>query len=131
MHPSTHDSLTRAESSLATQLRIEKTRLKAFFYNYKVPGVTATCTCRHPRQTVRHVMLYCLDRGDRTTFLGSRGLIDLYYILLNKDTLYKALRWFLRQGLLPQFQLALPVLTAIEDRAQRATKAGGGLEMQD
>ena len=103
MHPSIHEGLTRAESSLATQLRTEKTGLKAFLHDHKVPGVTATYTCGHPRQTVRHVMLYCLDRSDRTTFLNRRGLIDFHYILSNKDTLCKALRWFLRQGLLPQF----------------------------
>ena len=131
MHSSIHEGLTRAESSLATQLRTEKTGLKAFLHDCKVPGITATCTCGHPRQTVKHVMLYCLDRSNHTTFLGGSVLIDFYHILSNKDTLRKALRWFLRQGLLPQFQLALPVLTAIEDRAQRATKAGGGLELQD
>ena len=120
IHSSIHKGLTRAESSLATQLRTEKTGLRAFLHDCKVPGVTATCTCRHPRQTVKHVMLYCLDRSDRTTFLGRLGLIDFHYILANKDTLRKALRWFLRQELLPQFQLALPVLTAIEGRAQRA-----------
>ena len=118
MHPSIHDSLTKTESSLAIQLRTERTGLKAFLYDRKVPNVTATCTCGHPRQTVKHVMLYCLDRSDRTTFLGRSGLIDFHYILSNKDTLLKALRWFLRQGLLPQFQLALPVLTAIENRIQ-------------
>lgn len=101
MYPSIHNSLIRAKSSLAIQLCIEKTGLKAFLYNHKVPGVIATCTYRHPRQTVRHVMLYCLDQGDRITFLSRQGLIDFHYILLNKDTLRKALRWFLKQGLLP------------------------------
>jgi hypothetical protein len=102
MHPSIHEGLTRAESSLATQLRTEKTGLKAFLYDYKVPGVTATCTCRHPRQTVKHVMLFCPDQVDRTTVLTTPGSTDLHYILSNRDTLRKALRCLLRQGLLLQ-----------------------------
>jgi hypothetical protein len=130
MHPSIHESLTKAESSLTTQLRAERIGLKAFLYDYKVPNVTATCTRGYPRQTVRHVMLYCLDRSDHTTFLGRLGLIDFHYILSNKDTLRKALRWFLRQGLLPQFQLALPVLTAIEDKARKAITASNDSKTQ-
>ena len=91
MHSSIYKGLIRAKSSLATQLCIEKTGLKAFLYNCKVLGIIAIYIYKHSRQTVKHVMLYCPDRSNRTTFLGGSVLIDFYYILLNKDTLYKAL----------------------------------------
>jgi hypothetical protein len=129
MHPSKHEGLTRAESSLVIQLYTEKTGLRAFIYNCKVPGITATCTCRHLQQTVKHAMLFCPDQGDYTTFLTTPGSTNLHYILSNRDALCKTLPWFLRQGLLPQFQLALPVLTAIEDRAER-NYSNRGLETQ-
>jgi hypothetical protein len=109
-----HQHLTKAESSLAIQLRIEKTGLNAFLFDSKVPGITAACSCGHPRQTVKYIMLLCLDRSDRTTFPDLANPLNLHSILSNRGTLRKALHWFLHQGLLLQFQLALPVLRAIE-----------------
>ena len=108
-----HHNLTKAESSLAIQLRIEKTGLNTFLASHKVPGIAASCLCRHPRQTIKYIILFCLEYYNCITFLSLANTLDLHYILSNKDILYKALHWFLQQGLLLQFQLALPVLTIL------------------
>ena len=86
-----HYNFTKAESSLAIQLYTEKTGLNAFLASHKVPGITASCLCGHPKQTVKHIILFCPKHHNRTTFLGSANTSDLHYILSNRDTLHKAL----------------------------------------
>jgi hypothetical protein len=86
-HPSIQQNLTKAESSMVLQLRTERLGLNVFLRDRNVPGITETCTCGHPRQTVKHVILFCPDRKDRATFLNTSSPIGLHYSLSNKDTL--------------------------------------------
>jgi hypothetical protein len=52
-----------------------------------------------------------------TLFLDPANRLDLSFIFSNKDIFRKALYWFLYQGFFLQFQLAFPVLKAIEQNS--------------
>jgi hypothetical protein len=99
-----HDNLRKAESSVATQLRTEKIGFNAFLARQKVPNVAPGCSCGHPNQTVKHVLLFCPDLDRTGDQFGPSS--DLSSILSNANSLKKAIGWLMRQNILPQFRLA-------------------------
>jgi len=103
-----HENLYKAESSLATQLRTEKIGFNAFLAQLRVPNVSSDCTCGHPDQTVKHVVLFCpdIDRSNENLSPSS----DLNSILTNAASLRKAVRWLIGLNILPQFHLARELL---------------------
>src|SRR5271156_5338120 len=54
-----HTGLSKPMSALITQIRTEKIGLNAFLADRRVPGYTAACTCGWPRQTAKHILMYC------------------------------------------------------------------------
>ena len=103
-----HENLYKAESSLATQLRTEKIGFNAFLAQLRVPNVSSDCTCGHPDQTVKHVVLFCpdIDRSNENLSPSS----DLNSILTNAASLRIAVRWLIGLNILPQFHLARELL---------------------
>ena len=56
-----HRTLTRAQSSVAIQLRSEHIGLNSYLYRRKVPGVEKpSYQCGYPSQNVKHMVLACL-----------------------------------------------------------------------
>ena len=106
--PHLHNNLSRAESSLATQLRTEKVGLNAFLAQQRVPGVAPSCTCGYSSQTVKHVILFCPHIDRSSVHFGPST--DLRYILTNPDSLRKVVRWLMGLNILPQFRLAYELL---------------------
>ena len=56
-----HQNFVKAESVLATQIRIENVRLANFLYNRRISEInSSTCFCDHQRQTMKHIIVSCL-----------------------------------------------------------------------
>ena len=102
-----HSLLTKAESSLATQIRTEKIGLADFLHRRKVPGIT--CPCGWPRQTSRHVIMNCNLHDNRDNILAES--IQGYQDLISNPKKAKVVTaWLMMTGILPQFNLAMQQL---------------------
>ena len=104
-----HSSLTKAESSLATQIRTEKVGLADFLFKRRVPDITSpACPCGWPKQTPRHIITRCTlyNRDDLLPLLTQnyQNLLD------NSKTLKVVTVWLMKTGILPQFNLAMEQL---------------------
>ena len=61
-----HKNLQKAESALLVQARTGKIGLGKFLYNQKVPGIeTAQCRCGAGFETLRYIVLYCIEEASR------------------------------------------------------------------
>lgn len=68
-----HNGLEKAVSSLAVQ---EKIGLADFLFRRRVLGVgSAACQCGFSRQTIKHVLMFCLNYADRSA-LRAGGSIN-------------------------------------------------------
>jgi Reverse transcriptase (RNA-dependent DNA polymerase)/Endonuclease-reverse transcriptase len=105
-----HLGLHKAESAIFVQLYTGKIGLKGFLYNAKVPGIdNPTCECGYAREEPRHVTKYCPTRaniGLGRDILKHRNQIDFNYLLTTGLGVKVLTRWWLRSGILKQFQLA-------------------------
>lgn len=103
-----HKGLSKAMSAIITQIRTEKIGLNAFLVERKVPGYTAPCPCGWPRQTAKHVILYCPQQDQDREVLYQRAGTRNYQQMLVTPQGAKAAAIFLQAtNLLPQFQLGL------------------------
>jgi hypothetical protein len=54
-----HAGLSKATSSMVTQIRTEMIGLRAFLYVRRVPNIQPECQCGWPRQTAKHIIMFC------------------------------------------------------------------------
>ena len=103
-----HETLSKAESALATQLRTEKIGLANFLFKQRVPTVTTpACPCGWPRQTPQHVIMNCGLQRNRAHLLGEADT-DSYPVLLGDPRRLKLVTaWMMKTGLLSQFSLTV------------------------
>jgi hypothetical protein len=111
--------LSKAESSLAIQIRTEKIGLGAFLSKRKVPGWEPACVCGFPQQTAKHVIKYCPARSNRTLLYKMAATEDYKVLTTTTRGLKATSRWLMRQGILPQFELAAALLDPAEDSEAR------------
>ena len=109
-----HAGLSKAQSSILTQVRTGKIALAAFLCKRRVPGFpTPACSCGAPWETAKHVVLDCprLLQVRRSLYLAA-ATTD-YQALTSQPRPAAALTaWILRQGTLPQFSWAQEQLEA-------------------
>ena len=109
-----HAGLSKAQSSILTQVRTGEIGLAAFLCKRRVPGFpTPACSCGAPWETAKHVVLDCprLLRARRSLYLAA-ATTD-YQALTSQPRPTAALTaWILRQGILPQFSWAQEQLEA-------------------
>ena len=102
-----HKGLSKARSSIAVQLRSGKTGLAAFLHQRKVPGFPSPdCSCGRGRETPKHVMIHCTKHSEARKRLEIDGRVDLRKMMSSPEGLQRITAWWLKQDLLPQFQLA-------------------------
>jgi hypothetical protein len=59
-----HDNLFKAESNLITQMRINRIELTKYLFHRRVfIIVISACFCDWLRQTLKHVILFCLNHN--------------------------------------------------------------------
>jgi tubulin alpha len=103
-----HKGLTKPESSLATHMRTRRIELADYLFSRRVPTVlTPGCPCGHPRQTLRHILLFCRDWSEgRQRMLRDGGTTDMSRLLSTPKGLKASVTWLMRTNLLTQFSLA-------------------------
>ena len=101
-----HNHLSKAQSAIATQVRTEKIGLRAFLSSRNVPEITPECDCGWPKQTAKHIILYCPSIAGRTQMLQEAGTTDYIQLTTHPPAVRALTRWILQQRILPQFSLA-------------------------
>ena len=100
--------LSKAQSSILTQMRTGKIGLAAFLCRRQVPGFpTPACCCGAQWETAKHVVLECprLQRVRRSLYTAA-ATTD-YQVMISRPRPAAALTsWILRYGVLPQFSWA-------------------------
>ena len=106
--------LSKAQSSILTQVRTGKIGLAAFLCKRRVPGFpTPACSCGAQWETARHVVVACprLLRARRS--LHAAAATTDYQVMTSRPRPAAALTaWILRHGVLPQFSWAQEQLEA-------------------
>lgn len=115
-----HEGLTRAQSSIMTQLRTEHIGVREYLYRRRVPEVTnKKCQCGFPCQNVKHKLLYCPEwargRGDWLRRTRSK---DIQVVLNDPDAAERIARWIVREGFLEQFKLSAAVEQLVQERQE-------------
>lgn len=102
------ENLTRAESTVATLLRTEHIGLNDYLFRRRVPGYSKSdCDCGWPRQTPKHIILFCPTHATgRTEMLAEAKTTDYTNLLSTEAGLRAVTRWFLQRDILTQFSLA-------------------------
>jgi len=102
-----YSNLPKHEATALFLLRTEVLGLNSWLASINVPNITPSCSCGWPQQTVRHVLLFCLDHSEeRESIIRQTGTTDLYTILNHGKGSRIAARWLARSGLLAQFTTA-------------------------
>jgi hypothetical protein len=104
----TKENLTRAESTIATLLRTEHIGLNDYLCRRRVPGYSKPdCDCGWPRQTPKHIILFCpTQMTGRAEMLSEAKTTDYTKLLSTEAGLRAVTRWFLQRDILTQFSLA-------------------------
>ena len=116
-----HRGLTRAQSSVATQLRTEHIGLRTYLHRRRVPGVESpACPCGYQSQNVKHMLTRC-DQWSRNRGLWLQRATNSQFtrLLHESDNVSRIIRWIIHEGFLKQFRLAQPVEDLISLRAVR------------
>ena len=96
--------LSRAESSILTQLRSECIGLNWYLHHWGVPDITAWCSCGNGAQTITHVITHCINyQRTRQRLFSATGSQDWNQIRQTKEGLQAAARWMFSINILPQF----------------------------
>ncbi|KAI0995820.1 hypothetical protein K3495_g12359 [Podosphaera aphanis] len=115
-----HRNLSRAESSIATQIRSEHIGLNSYLFRRKVPNVeTPSCQCGYQSQNVQHMVMVCprwaKGRGElprRSNTRSFKAMID------NPEDIARITKWIQMEGWLDQFLLTSEVEAIMKERAK-------------
>jgi len=107
-YPKIHVGISKATSSLITQIRTEKIGLNAFLAERRVPNRTPRCSCGNTRQTAKHILMYCSNfEESRENLYRAAGTRDYSKMLATPRGAKAAANWLQKTNLLPQFSLGL------------------------
>lgn len=103
-----HQGLTKAQSSLATQLRTGKIGLAAFLNLCRVPDYPSpACQCGWHTENPEHILLFCPRFTQvRNRLIEHAGTRDLATMLGTPKGLRAATTWVMSLGLLRQYDWA-------------------------
>jgi NAD(P)-dependent dehydrogenase (short-subunit alcohol dehydrogenase family) len=103
-----HDKLFKVESSLITQMRIDRIDLTNYLFHRRVfTIVSSTCSCDWFKQITKHIILFCSNHHIyRDNMLRVVETQNYSMFLDTIKDLRKAVRWLMKTNLLTQFFLA-------------------------
>jgi hypothetical protein len=100
-----YKGLSKAESTALFLMRVEIIGLNAWLASVQVPDVLPRCTCGWQAQTVRHILLHC-PQYDRSDLIQVAQTESLHAILSQPKSARYAAKWFIKQNILKQFEVA-------------------------
>lgn len=102
-----HNTLRKAESSIAIQLRSGKIGFNDFLYEKNVPGIQPQCSCGWYKQNIKHVLMFCpILKETRPDFLAAAGSNNIHQILTTNKGVRAAAKWLLKEAWFDSFILA-------------------------
>jgi hypothetical protein len=107
--PKLYRGLSRAQVSLLAQLRTEAIGFNDFLSRRSVPGASPPCECAWPRQTPKHVVVYCPLLPARESMWAAAGTLNYQEALSTKRGVHAVTEWLLgmcNRQRLPQFMVA-------------------------
>ena len=113
-----HIGLSRAKSSILTQLRTQAIGLNDFLTTQNVPNVTPKCDCGWTRQTPKHIVVHCLNLSGREQMWTKAATLDYNEALQTKQGAEAITSWLLskcNRHRLPQFQVAKELANKQQD----------------
>jgi hypothetical protein len=115
----TYDNLQKHEATALFLLRTEVIGLKSWLHSVGVPGILPRCACEWEAQTVRHIMIHCLQyTATRAALFRRARSSNLQRILSTPRGGKAAARWLIACGILPQFTLAREIAQEDTSRYQ-------------
>nr|CCA28224.1 predicted protein putative [Albugo laibachii Nc14] len=106
-----HQNLTRAQSSIATQIRSEHVGLNAYLYRRKVPGVDEPrCQCGYPSQNAKHMVMVCPQWAQgRGEVLRKARNRTFEAMMDSPEDVVHITKWIQGEGYIEQFRLTREV----------------------
>jgi NAD(P)-dependent dehydrogenase (short-subunit alcohol dehydrogenase family) len=103
-----HDKLFKAESSLITQMRIDRIDLTNYLFHRRVFTIVfSTCSCDWFKQITKHIILFCSNHHIyRDSMLRVVETQNYSMLFDTAKDLREAVRWLMKTNLLTQFFLA-------------------------
>jgi hypothetical protein len=102
-----YSDMPKHQASALFLLRTEVLGLNGWLASINVPGISPSCGCGWPTQTVQHVLMVCpLHTANRADLVRSTGTEDMRRMLSTPEMAQATARWFVQQGILQQFNLA-------------------------
>ena len=113
-----HRNLTRAQSSLAMQIRSEHMGLNSYLYRRKVPGVySPSCPCGYQSQNPKHMIMSCPRWSNGRGEIWRQAKDRSYEAMINNPGDIKRItKWILNHGWIEQFQMTKAVEMLLEER---------------
>ncbi len=102
------DDLQKAESTLATHIRIERIDLNVYLHSRNISSTNSSrCDCGWSHQTAKHVLMHCSDWTHlRSRMLRGVGSSNYRIIVATTKDLRAAARMMMETKLLKQFRVA-------------------------
>jgi hypothetical protein len=107
-----HENMIKAESSLVTQMRIDRIDFAKYLFHHRVFIVsTSVCSCNWSKQFLKHIVLFCSTyRKTRESMLRVVETHDFDQLFEKLKVLRIVTRWLMRTDLFLQFSLAVECL---------------------
>jgi hypothetical protein len=102
-----HRVLTKSESAFVTHMRTRRIELADYLFFRRVFTVLSSdCFCDYSRQTLKHVLLFCMNRTTNRQRMFKVDETTNLRKLLNIEKKFKtSINWLMRINLLTQFSL--------------------------
>ncbi len=100
-------NLSKSKNSFATHMKTQRIELTDYFFFRRVLIVlTSSCSCEHSKQTLRHVLLFCLHWFERRSrMLRDDETTNMKRLFNSSKSLKTAINWLMKINLLTQFSL--------------------------
>jgi hypothetical protein len=102
-----HRVLTKSESAFVTHMRTRRIELADYLFFRRVFTVLSSdCFCDYSRQTLKHVLLFCINRAtNRQRMFRVDETTNLRKLLNIEKKLKTSINWLMKINLLTQFFL--------------------------
>ena len=122
-----HQNFSRAQSSIATQVKSENTGLSAYLYRRNVPRVgKSCCQCGYPSQNIKHMAMFCArwvkERGKLLRKLTARS----FKAMVNKvKDMTRIAQWIQKEGWTEKFWITGEIEALIRWREENCNAGQG------